>query len=62
MSGNIQGPFLGGLTDRTVTVITVNGYQLKGRIVGHDQYTILLEVDGKRQLIYKSAVSTVKEA
>lgn len=62
MSKNIQNEFLDNLIANTVTLITINGYQLKGRIAGHDQYTILLEVDGQRQLVYKSAVSTVKEA
>ena len=41
------------------TVFLVNGYQLRGVIRSFDNFTILLEVDGKQQLVYKHAVSTV---
>ena len=58
---SIQNDFLNHLKDerRQVTVVIVNGYQLKGLIVGHDQYIILLDSGGKTKLVYKSAVSTV---
>lgn len=58
---NIQNDFLDRLKDegRRVTIITVNGFQMKGLIISHDQYNILLDVDGRQQLVYKSAVSTV---
>lgn len=61
---NLQEQFLDKLQQgRTpVIVIIANGFQLKGRIEGHDQYTILLEAYGKQQLVFKSAISTVKEA
>lgn len=42
-----------------VTVYLVNGYQLKGQIRGFDSFTVLLELEGKLQLIYKHALSTV---
>lgn len=42
-----------------VTVYLVNGYQLKGQIRGFDSFTVLLEFEGKLQLIYKHALSTV---
>lgn len=60
---NIQSEFLTRLqTEHTlVTVFTVNGFQLKGTITGWDQFTILVESGGARQLVYKSAVSTVRE-
>lgn len=59
---NLQEDFLNHLLKghRPATIITVNGFQLKGRIVGHDQYTLLVESDGQQQLVYKSAVSTIK--
>ena len=42
-----------------VTIFLVNGFQLRGIIRSFDNFTILLEVEGKQQLIYKHAVSTV---
>jgi len=37
----------------------VNGFQLKGTVKGFDNYTIVLDSDGRQQLIYKHAVSTI---
>ena len=64
MSGavNIQEEFLKQLhrDGRTVKVITINGFQLVGRVVGWDQFTLLVEDhDGRGNLVYKSAVSTI---
>lgn len=42
-----------------VTVITINGFQLKGQIIGHDQFTLLVESKAGQHLVYKSAVSTI---
>lgn len=60
---NLQEQFLDKLQQgqKSVTVVVVNGFQLKGRITGHDQYTILLDVAGVAHLVFKSAVSTIKE-
>lgn len=41
-----------------VTVFLMNGFQLRGLIKSYDNYTVLLETDGKQQLIYKHAIST----
>lgn len=60
---NLQEQFLDHLLKghRPVTVVVLNGYQQRGRIIGHDQYTILLDVDGQQQLVFKSGISTIKE-
>lgn len=42
-----------------VTVFLVNGFQLRGVITGFDQFVIVLHSDGKQQMIYKHAVSTI---
>ncbi len=42
-----------------VTIFLINGYQIKGRVKGFDSYTIILDAEGKQQLIYKHAVSTI---
>lgn len=57
---NLQEVFLNTLRkDKVlVTVILMNGFQLKGIIKSYDNYTVLLESDGKQQLVYKHAIST----
>ena len=44
---------------RNVTVFLVNGYQLRGQITGFDPFVVVLTTDGKQQVIYKHAISTV---
>lgn len=59
-SVNIQDMFLNQLRkDGTfVTVFLVSGFQLKGKVKGFDNFTVLLDSDGKQQLIFKHAIST----
>jgi len=42
-----------------VTVFLMNGFQIKGVIRGYDSFVILIESDGRQQVIYKHAVSTI---
>lgn len=57
---NMQDVFLNTLRkDKVfVTVFLMNGFQLRGLIKSYDNYTVLLETEGKQQLIYKHAIST----
>lgn len=57
---NIQDQFLNQLRKENVyvTVILLNGFQLKGFVKGFDNFTVLVESDGKQQLIFKHAIST----
>ncbi|MCD7033687.1 RNA chaperone Hfq [Metabacillus sp. GX 13764] len=57
---NIQDQFLNQLRkDGTfVTVFLLNGFQLRGLVKGFDNFTVMLETEGKQQLIYKHAIST----
>ena len=57
---NIQDVFLNQLRKNKVfvTVFLLNGFQLKGHVQSYDNFTVLLESDGKQQLIYKHAIST----
>ncbi|MCM3756795.1 RNA chaperone Hfq [Sporosarcina aquimarina] len=59
-NANMQDTFLNSLRKNNtfVTVFLTNGFQLKGMIKSYDNYTVLLESDGKQQLIYKHAIST----
>mgnify|MGYP002856603735 FL=1 len=45
-----------------VTVFLVNGFQLRGRVTGYDSFVVLLNSDGKQQMIYKHAISTIAPA
>ncbi len=58
---NIQDVFLNTARRERipVTVYLVNGYQLRGLIKGFDNFVVLLEGEGKQQLIYKHALSTI---
>lgn len=42
-----------------VTVYLTNGYQFKGVVRGFDNFTVILEGDGKQYLVYKHAISTI---
>lgn len=63
-SVNIQDQFLNSLRKEyiQVTVFLTNGYQLRGLVKGFDNFTVLLETDGKQQLIFKHAISTFSPA
>ncbi len=58
---NLQDTFLNQLRkdNITATIILVNGYQFKGSILSFDNFTILLYVEGKKQMVFKHAVSTI---
>jgi host factor-I protein len=57
---NIQDQFLNQLRRDNVgvTVFLTNGFQIRGSIKGFDNFTVLLESDGKQQLVFKHAIST----
>ena len=41
------------------TVVLMNGFQLRGIITGFDSFVVVLVSDGKQQMIYKHAISTL---
>ena len=45
-----------------VTVFLVNGFQMRGTIRGFDSFVVLLESEGRQQVIYKHAISTIVPA
>lgn len=61
MSKIIENWFLGSMKEEqiVVTIITTNGYQMKGIIAGYDADTILVDTFGRKRLVYKSSVSTI---
>lgn len=57
---NIQDTFLNQLRKENipVTIYLVNGFQLRGFIKAFDNFTIVIDSEGKQQLVYKHAIST----
>jgi len=45
-----------------VTVFLTSGFQIRGSLRGFDNFVVILESEGKQQLIYKHAISTVVPA
>ena len=60
-TSNVQSPFLNQTRreGQTVTVITTNGYQQRGRILSFDRYVVALETDRGQALVFKHAISTI---
>ena len=42
-----------------VTLFLMNGFQLRGTITGYDSFVVVLVSDGRQQMIYKHAISTL---
>lgn len=58
---NLQDSFLNAARKEKIeiTIYLMNGVPIKGRVISFDNFTILIEVDKKQNLIYKHAVSTI---
>ena len=58
---NLQDTFLNKARQEKVplTVFLTNGFQLRGIVRGFDTFIILFDCDGKQEMIYKHAISTV---
>ena len=58
---NLQDAFLARSrrAGALITVFLMNGFQMHGVITGYDSFVVLLDSDGKQQMIYKHAISTM---
>lgn len=58
---NLQDIFLNSARkDRIqVTIYLTNGFQFRGVVKGFDNFTVVLESEGRQNLVYKHAISTV---
>ena len=45
-----------------LTVFLMNGFQMRGIVTGFDNFVVVLSSDGKQQMIYKHAISTITPA
>ncbi|PQQ47408.1 RNA chaperone Hfq [Bacillus thuringiensis] len=41
------------------TIFLKSGVPIRGRILATDKFTVLMMVQGKQQLVYKQAISTI---
>ena len=42
-----------------VTMFLMNGFQMRGTITGFDAFVVVLDSEGRQQVIYKHAISTI---
>ena len=42
-----------------VTMFLLNGFQMRGVITGFDAFVVILDSEGRQQVIYKHAISTI---
>lgn len=58
---NLQDVFLAAArrSETPVTAFLVNGFQMRGIITGFDSFTVTLTAEGRQNLIYKHAISTI---
>lgn len=58
---NLQDVFLNQARKEkvAVTIFLMNGYQFKGIVKGFDSYIVILDCDGKQNVVYKHAISTI---
>lgn len=61
---NLQDLFLNNARKNKIPVVIylTNGFQLKGNVKGFDNFTVILDNEGKQMMIYKHAVSTILPA
>ena len=61
---NLQDSFLNHVRKENLGVVIylMNGFQLRGLVRGFDNFTVIIENDGKQQLVYKHAISTIAPA
>lgn len=58
---NLQDLFLlRAKRDRVpVTMFLMNGFQMRGTITGFDAFVVVLDSEGRQQVVYKHAISTI---
>ena len=58
---NLQDHYLNILRKEKIeiTIYLMNGVPINGKLLSFDNFTILVEVEKKQNLIYKHAVSTI---
>ena len=58
---NLQDRFLNELrkTHTPITVFLMNGFQIRCTVTGFDPFVVTVLAEGKQEMIYKHAISTI---
>ncbi len=58
----IQDQYLNRLRKEKIplTAYLMNGVPIKGRVLAFDSFVVLFDVDGKQQMVFKHAISTIQ--
>lgn len=58
---NLQDGFLNQVRKDgiAVTITLLGGHQLRGLVRGFDNFTVVLETEGRQDLVYKHAIATI---
>lgn len=58
---NLQDTFLNLARKNRVqlTIFLMNGVQMKGQVRGFDNFVVIIDSDGRQQMVYKHAISTI---
>lgn len=61
---NLQDSFLNHVRKENMGVVIylMNGFQIRGLVRGFDNFTVIIENEGRQQLVYKHAISTISPA
>ena len=61
---NLQEQFLKAVRreQSQVAVFLMNGFQLRGVVTGYDNYAVIIQSEGRQNMIYKHAISTISPA
>ena len=58
---NLQDAILNEVRKKKIdcTIFLMNGFQIRGCITGYDAFVVTVMSEGKSQMIYKHAISTI---
>ncbi len=61
ISTALQDNLLNEIVDEKVpvTIFLMSGFQIRGTVLDHDDAVVVLDVDGRQQIVYKHALSTI---
>jgi len=61
MAQNYQDMLLSAVRKENmpVTIYLTSGFQIRGNIRAFDSYVVIVDSDGKQQMVYKHAISTI---
>ena len=60
-TNNLQDIFLNNARKNKVpvSIYLTNGFLLKGYVKGFDNFTVILDCEGKQMMVYKHAITTI---